>query len=74
MTADIAAIARGLSHAQRLLIVRSRRDWSNEPPRCFGPGTTKKALRERGLAHGDSAYLTPLGLSVRDHLLSGKQA
>lgn len=69
---DAETIARGLSKAQRGSMIRARRAWSDEPPRCYGPGVTLKALRERGLGHGDFCYLTPLGLAVRDVLLMEK--
>lgn len=69
---DIAAIAKGLTKAQREAIGRSRRTWPTEPHRCFGPGVTRKALRERGLAHGDFAYLTSLGLAVRAHIIANQ--
>jgi hypothetical protein len=67
---DLAHIAARLSDAQRSMLLRSRPHNLNEPPRCYGPGTTRKALRERGLGHGDYCYLTPLGLSLAQYLRS----
>lgn len=64
---EIAAIAKGLSKAMQSMLLWSRPGW-REPPRCYGRGVTKKALRERGLGSGDFCYLTPLGLAVRAHL------
>jgi hypothetical protein len=69
---EVAAIIAKLTKAQRAMISRARPGW-NEPPRMYGPGITKKALRDRGLAHGDFAYLTPLGLAVRTALASQEQ-
>lgn len=69
MSDDIAAIAAGLSEKQKAMLCRSRRKWSHMPHWCSGPANTKKALRDRGLAHGDFCYLTPLGLAVRQHLM-----
>lgn len=63
----VEEIAGRLTKAQRFALTTAREGY-HEPPRCYGPGVTRKALRERGLAHGDFAYLTPLGLAVRTHL------
>lgn len=63
-------IVRGMTEAMRAMLLRARREWSDQPPRCYGPANTKKALRERGLGSGDFCYLTPLGLQVRTYLES----
>ena len=67
---DVAAIVRGLSEAQRRALAMARRDQIDKLPRIYGhAGVTRKALRERGLAHGDPCYLTPLGDAVRTALM-----
>lgn len=71
-TAALEEIASKLSKTQRQSILSARRNWSYEPPRCYGHPPTMRALRERGLAHGDFCYLTPLGLEVRNILLNGE--
>lgn len=67
---SVEQVMKGLTSPMRAMLARSRREWPNLPPRCYGPANTRRALRERGLAHGDFAYLTPLGLEVRARLLS----
>ena len=77
---DIAAIARGLSEAQREIMVGRY----GRADHTFYPGRQHRAchaLAERGLLEpttdsvGNTLFRrTPLGLALRDHLLSGKKA
>lgn len=67
---DIAEVAKGLTKAQREAICNANSSYHGDLDRVYGAGVTRKALRERGLGHGDYCYLTPLGLAVRSHLLS----
>lgn len=68
---NVQEVVAGLSDKMRRMLLWARPDWK-EPPRCYGPANTKQALRARGLAHGDFAYLTPLGLAVRAHISKEK--
>lgn len=75
---DIAAIARGLSEAQKLwlterAVFKKPRPYSEARWMTFPPANTLKSLYARGLVKPWGS-LTDRGLSVRDHLLSGKQA
>ena len=65
----VADVAASLSDPQRAMLARARREWLAHPPRCYGPTNTRKALRDRGLAHGDCCYLTPFGIEVRKLIL-----
>ena len=67
MTApDVAAIARGLTKAQRAALT-----WPKEPQ--LVPNTlysqTIAAIERRGLSDPQTYHLTPLGLAIRAHLL-----
>lgn len=66
---DPKEIARKLTTAQAEALTTATRQWGNGLYRPTAPGVTRKALRDRGLGHGDWAYLTPLGLAVRKALL-----
>lgn len=63
-------VASKLSQHMKAMLRHARPDSYSAPPRCYGRGVTKKALRDRGLGHGDFCYLTPLGLAVREYLLT----
>jgi hypothetical protein len=61
-------LAGKLTEAQRAAILNARSSYSGERDRVFAAGMTRKALRERGIGHGDWCYLTPTGLALRAHL------
>lgn len=64
MTApDPAAIAKGLTKAQRKALLGKRSLSSGA-----GVWPLRNALSEKGLVRGPWAYWTPLGLAVRAHL------
>jgi hypothetical protein len=68
---DVEAVAPSLTKAQREAVERAYSSPFDKHPRVAATGATRKALRDRGLGHGDWCYLTPLGLAVREHLLAG---
>jgi hypothetical protein len=70
MTRDVEGVAKGLTEAQRRAILAARPSYDGLRDCVFAAGMTRKALRERGIGHGDWCYLTPLGLAVRAHLLA----
>jgi hypothetical protein len=66
---NIDAIIAELSEAQRVSLISARASYPENIYRVLGHGVTRKALRARGLGHGDFCYLTPLGLAVRSALI-----
>jgi len=65
---DIAAIAAGLTKAQREAVL-GRRDLSSGA----GMWPLRNSLAEKGLVEGLASHWTPLGLAVRTHLTNGGQ-
>ena len=66
---DVAAMAARLTKAMQSAL-RMASEERQGLYRVRDRGIVRKALRERGLGHGDYCYLTPLGLGVRAHLLA----
>ncbi len=62
---NVAEIAAGLTKAQRDAISGRR-----SPLAGSGMWTIRKVLYRKGLTTGWDAELTPLGLAVRNHLIS----
>ena len=67
---EIARVAEGLTKTMCRALCSARQVNLGEPLRVYDRGMIRKALRTRGLGHGDFCYLTPLGLAIRTHLLS----
>ena len=65
---DVDRIVAGLSPAQRAALLNASKSFARDRDRVAATGATRKALRDRGLGHGDWCYLTPLGLRVRARL------
>ena len=77
--ADVAAIARGLTKAQREWLTVKAVKWSfyhgdKGQWAAFGPSRTLKALADRSLVNFRTGRLLPLGLAVRQHLEQGATA
>ena len=65
MQDEAERIAGEISGTMQAMLLRARHHGFGMPMRCHGPANTMKALRVRGLGHGDYVYLTPLGVAVR---------
>lgn len=70
---SLLALERGLTAAMRRALSTAHPDSIDGNYRVYDRGIVRKALRNRGLGHGDFCYLTPLGAALRAHILGEKQ-
>jgi hypothetical protein len=68
--AEIAAIAKGLTKAQRRALKEAVWNETHSEWRAFAMFPADRNLKAKGLTFGLWGILTPLGLAVRQHLLS----
>lgn len=65
---DVAAIARGLTKAQRDSLIHAKAYGFSQKLRAFGCGPVVKNLAKFGCVDSIWGHVTPLGLAVRNHL------